>query len=143
MRTDETKFILKQASAVWAAYSCPGTAECCQLKVTQRLPYLWPSEWQVLLEDLRRQKRAIPEARSDGACPFLDAGGLRCTVYEARPFGCRTYFCHRIQGPAQVPADKTNALLERLHKLNIAHDSQANPKSILEWWQETAPAVLF
>ena len=54
------------------------------------------------------------------ACPFLDASGKRCSVYEARPFGCRTFFCGRINGPSKIPADETNALLERLTALNVA-----------------------
>ncbi|MGC3998833.1 MAG: YkgJ family cysteine cluster protein [Anaeromyxobacter sp.] len=60
--------------------------------MTKRQPYLWPSEWRVLMEHLKREKRALPPPRADGACPFLDASGKRCSVYEARPFGCRTFF---------------------------------------------------
>lgn len=129
----ETRAVLRQASAAWARHSCPGTSECCQLAVTQRPPWLWPSEWKVLEAALERAGRPLPPARSDGGCPFLDAAGRRCTVYEDRPLGCRTFFCHRIEGPAKLPADETNALLERLRALNLATDDQAAPHSILEW----------
>jgi uncharacterized protein len=129
----ETRAVLRQASAAWAKHSCPGTSECCQLAVTRRPPWLWPSEWKVLEERLRKDHRAVPAAREDGGCPLLDAGGKRCTVYEDRPLGCRTFFCHRIVGPSKLPGEETNALLERLRALNLAADDSATPRSILEW----------
>lgn len=129
----ETRAILKKGSEAWAQHGCPGTAECCQLAITRRPPWLWPSEWRVIEARLRREGRALPPPRADGACPFLDAAGKRCTIYEDRPLGCRTYFCHRITGPAKVPAEATNALLERLAAANIAADSEAVPRSLLEW----------
>jgi Fe-S-cluster containining protein len=101
--------------------------------VTKRPPWLWPSEWKVIEERLARDKRQMPAARSDGACPFLDSSGLRCSIYEDRPLGCRTFFCHRVVGPSKLPADETNALLERLRDLNLAVDDSASPRSILEW----------
>lgn len=129
----ETRAILKKGSEAWAQHGCPGTAECCQLAITRRPPWLWPSEWRVIEARLRREGRSLPPPRADGACPFLDAAGKRCTIYEDRPLGCRTYFCHRITGPAKVPAEATNALLERLAAANIAADSEAVPRSLLEW----------
>jgi Fe-S-cluster containining protein len=127
----ETRAILQKASEAWAGHGCPGTAECCQLAITKREPWLWPSEWKVIEARLKRERRPLPPAREDGACPFLDASGKRCTIYEDRPFGCRTYFCHRITGPAKQPVDQTNALLERLRSANVAADSEAEPRSIL------------
>lgn len=129
----ETKAVLRQASAAWGRHGCPGSAECCQLAVTKRLPHLWPSEWKVLEATLKQARRLLPPARGDGACPFLDAEGKRCTVYEDRPFGCRTFFCQRMTGPQKVPAERTNALLERLEAVNVAVDERAQPRSIFEW----------
>ena len=59
----ETRAVLKIASSQWAAHSCPGTAECCQLKTTQRFPWLWPTEWIVLQARLKRDGREIPSER--------------------------------------------------------------------------------
>jgi Fe-S-cluster containining protein len=129
----ETRAVLRQASAAWAKHSCPGTAECCQLAITKREPWLWPSEWVVIQERLKREKRAVPEPRADGACPFLDASGKRCSIYEDRPLGCRTFFCSRIVGPSKIPAEETNSLLERLAAINLATDDEAAPRSILTW----------
>jgi len=134
----ETRAVLEKASAAWAPYTCPGTAECCQLKVTGRPPWLWPSEWAVLEEELKAQGRALPPPRDDGACPFLDEAGKRCTVYASRPFGCRTYFCQRVQGPARQPAERTNALLERLKALNLAWDERAEVRALPQWVSSSA-----
>jgi hypothetical protein len=49
----ETKLVLTKASAAYRPWSCPSTAECCQLTKTGRPPWLWPSEWEVLLERLK------------------------------------------------------------------------------------------
>ncbi|MEW5738605.1 MAG: YkgJ family cysteine cluster protein [Myxococcota bacterium] len=130
----ETLFVLREGSRVWAAFSCPGSAECCQLAVTKRPPWLWPSEWAVLRARLAREGRALPKARADGGCPFLDAEGRRCTVYEDRPLGCRTFFCQRVRGPVKLPREASTALDDRLAALNLAVDSEAEPRSILDWW---------
>ncbi|MEW6434722.1 MAG: YkgJ family cysteine cluster protein [Myxococcota bacterium] len=135
---DETRHVLREGSRAWTPFSCPGTAECCQLAVTRCPPWLWPSEWEVLEDALRRAGRPLPPARADGGCPFLDAQGKRCTVYESRPLGCRTFFCHRVTGPTRVPANETNALLDRLAALNLAVDPHARPRSLLEWWADAA-----
>ncbi len=126
---NETRAVLRKADAAWSKHSCPATAECCQLKQTGRPPWLWPSEWALLLEHVRG---VVPPARADGGCAFLDADGKRCTVYEARPFGCRTFFCHRILGPAAVPSAPTEALLERLKALNLVLDDEAQVHSLPE-----------
>jgi Fe-S-cluster containining protein len=134
----ETRAVLTKASEAWKPFSCPGTAECCQLSKTGRPPWLWPSEWQVVLERLRRDRRELPPARADGGCPFLDASGRRCTVYEDRPFGCRTFFCHRILGPSKQPAEVTNGLLERIAAANIAWRSDAEPRALPDWHAEAS-----
>ncbi len=136
----ETLAILRMASAQWAQHGCPGTAECCQLSTTKREPWLWPSEWHALLDLLHRERRGLPALRTDGGCPFLDPAGLRCTVYSARPFGCRTFFCHRITGPAKQPAEASNALLERLTKLNVALDPASEPRAMLQWFARSPPS---
>ncbi len=133
----ETRAILRKADSAWSSHSCPSTAECCQLKTTGRPPWLWPTEWALLLQKVNR---VLPAERSDGGCPFLDVDGKRCTVYADRPLGCRTFFCHRIRGPAAVPSEVTNALFDRLRALNIALDDEAQVKSLPQWCQEEVEA---
>ncbi len=128
----ETRRVLAAADRAYAPYSCPATAECCQLARTARPPWLWPTEWQLLLEHLKKAGRALPPPRADGGCPFLDAQGLRCTAYQARPFGCRTYFCHRVRGPARAPLERTSALLDQLAALNLALDDAAAARALTD-----------
>ena len=126
----ETRVIYEKADALWSKWSCPATAECCQLKVTQRQPWLYPSEWRVLTRG-----RPLPQQRTDGACPFLDASG-RCSRYADRPLGCRTFFCHRIEGPPTQPAVEMNKLLERLGRVNDG----AEPRELLDLYAEAVAA---
>ena len=130
----ETRAVLRQGDAAWAKHSCPGTAECCQLKTTGRPPWLWPTEWKVLMERVK----VLPPPRADGGCPFLDAAGQRCTVYADRPLGCRTFFCHRIRGPAGLPSGVTNALFDRLRAVNLALDDEAQVRSLPQWYEASA-----
>lgn len=137
---DETLRVLESADRLYQPFSCASTAECCQLATTQRDPWLWPTEWQLLLDRLEDDGRALPEPREDGGCPFLDASGKRCTVYADRPFGCRTFFCHRRQGPGREPAEKVNALLSRLMAINVGLWADAQPRTIRDWYQAAREA---
>ncbi|MBX7117213.1 MAG: YkgJ family cysteine cluster protein [Myxococcaceae bacterium] len=132
----ETRAVYRLADALYAPYSCPATAECCQLTRTRRQPWLWPSEWRVLREGVLKTHGVVPLSRPDGACPLLDATGKHCTVYANRPFGCRTFFCHRIRGPSQQPVIAMNGLLERLERINQREDDElpAEPLQLLEWF---------
>lgn len=129
----ETRQILAEASRAFSPWSCPSTAECCQLGKTGRPPWLWPTEWTLLLERLKRDLRPLPAVRADGGCPFLDPAGLRCTVYEDRPFGCRTFFCHRVKGPSAQPTFETNDLLHQLEGANLEWQEDAEPRPLPQW----------
>lgn len=136
---NETRAVLTKASELFRPFSCPSTAECCQLTKTGRPPWLWPSEWALLEDRLRRDGRALPTPRDDGGCPFLDPAGTRCTVYKDRPFGCRTFFCHRIRGPSAQPTLATDALLSRLERANRGWNETAAPRPLPDWHRDTSP----
>ncbi|MFP2934035.1 YkgJ family cysteine cluster protein [Pyxidicoccus sp. 3LG] len=135
----ETRTVYRQADAAYAPFSCPASGECCQLARTGRQPWLWQPEWELL-----SRGRPLPPPRKDGGCPYLDAAGLRCTVYADRPFGCRTFFCERIRGPARQPAETVGSLLERLERISqrVAPALKA-PRPLLDWhaeaWSADAP----
>ncbi|RYZ37519.1 MAG: YkgJ family cysteine cluster protein [Myxococcaceae bacterium] len=134
----ETRTVYRQADTAYAPFSCSASGECCQLATTKRQPWLWRPEWEVLSRD-----RALPPPRADGGCPFLDAAGKRCTVYADRPFGCRTFFCERIRGPARQPSEDVTRLLLRLERISQrVMPSLQGPRPLLEWYAEarTAPA---
>jgi hypothetical protein len=131
--------IYRQADAAYAPFSCPASGECCQLAKTQRQPWLWYPEWQLLAS-----RHPLPLRREDGGCPYLDAVGRRCTVYADRPFGCRTFFCERIQGPARQPVGTVDALLRRLEAVSQrVRPALTGPRPLLEWHsQALAPEPL-
>jgi len=134
----QLKSVYRLADAAYRPYSCPGTAECCQLATTRRQPWLWPVEWELLLEATGGR---VPPARRDGGCPFLDVAGKRCTVYTDRPFGCRTFFCHRIRGPGREPIEAVAVLSERLERVAQALDPDcAAPRTLLDWHAEVTEA---
>jgi hypothetical protein len=129
---DETRALLARASAVWSRWSCPASGRCCQLRTTGREPWLWPTEWQVLREALAAEARTLPAAREDGGCAFLDPEGRRCSVYEARPSGCRTFFCGDGRGPA-LPGQRTHDVLDQLASVNIGVEPSAQPQAMTTW----------
>jgi uncharacterized protein len=111
--------IWHQADALLGAFFCPKSGECCRFATTRREPYLLPLERLALEKALRRQGRALPKRRPDGACALLDSTGLRCSIYADRPFGCRTFFCAKGSGK---PAPNS-ALHELSAKLTRLSDS--------------------
>lgn len=128
----ELRTVYRQADAAYAPFSCPASGECCQLAKTRRQPWLWWPEWLLLA-----RRHPLPPPRADGGCPYLDAAGLRCTVYADRPFGCRTFFCERIRGPARQPADTVTQLLVRLERLSERlMPSLTGPRQLLDWHAE-------
>lgn len=137
---EETRAVLARASAVWGRWSCPASGRCCQLAATGRPPWLWPTEWQVVRAELEAQQRALPPPRQDGGCALLDAAGRRCTIYEARPAGCRTFFCQDGVGP-RLPGQRTHELLDELKAINIGLDPGCAPRPLPEWLADPEPVV--
>ena len=106
-----------RVDALLAPFSCDASTECCRFGITGREPYVTPVELAELeraiaargvpLSAAPRSPRALPLVDEERRCPLLDANG-RCRVYEARPLGCRTFFCDRVQGPGRIPRDEVN-----------------------------------
>lgn len=100
---DELRAIYAEVDALTVGYACDASTECCRFSVTGREPYPTAVERAELERAVRalggsRKRRSLPLA-SERRCPLLADEG-RCVVYEARPFGCRTFFCDRARGPA-------------------------------------------
>lgn len=125
--------------ALLFGHSCDNSTECCRFGITGREPYVTPLEVSYLREELRkrgtglpgRAKRALPlHGKGTGeerTCPLLSTEG-RCAVYAARPFGCRTFFCERRQGPAKLPRNEIRDLLGELSALS-EEMTPADPKA--------------
>jgi|GEM_PF-387746 len=121
---DELRVIYTEVDAFTSGWTCDASTECCRFGVTGREPYPTPVELALVDEALARRgplpkRRALPVLASvstsglgttkpkdatrggqgERRCPLLSEEG-RCYVYDARPFGCRTFFCSRARGPA-------------------------------------------
>ncbi len=102
---------------------CTQRACCCQFAVTGREPRVTHAEMAHLLALLARQGRRVPAPRLDGACPLLGADNRSCTVYEARPLGCRTHYCREAGGPAT--AREVRDAVQLLNALDEARGKKA------------------
>jgi Fe-S-cluster containining protein len=119
-------------------WSCVESGDCCHFARTGREPYLWPLEWMLLERALAARglkgRGLLPIVQEARACPLLGDRG-RCTVYEARPFGCRTYFCRRASGPERrLPRERLAALGRRLAGLSEGDDPRGGgPRPLSRW----------
>ena len=116
-RAKRTLLILQQADTALEGWTCPASTECCRFSVTGREPWLTEAEWRLLETDIARQGRRLPATPADGTCPFLTSEG-RCSVYAARPLGCRTFFCDRASGPTSYPRREVSRLPRELDALS-------------------------
>src|SRR5581483_7337115 len=96
-----------RVDALYEGASCPSSTECCRFGLTGREPYVTSIEIAALKRAVARRggplsakRRALPIAgtAAERTCPFLDGSG-RCSVYDSRPFGCRTFYCDRATVP--------------------------------------------
>jgi len=68
---------------------CDLSGRCCRFKEWDHTLFLSGIEAEILVEDAPPPVRPL----DDGAtCPWQDDRG-RCTAREARPLGCRVYYC--------------------------------------------------
>lgn len=133
---DEVDVLVRDASCGCAVATSAEDARCCQFAITGREPYVTPVE---LCEvDLGRRERGVAPERPRGrrslpqaqpaACPLLSTAG-RCTIYAARPFGCRTFFCAGHEPPRRT-REAVQALGRRLSDLAarvFPRDSRTRP----------------
>jgi hypothetical protein len=113
---EEILEIYAAAEASLPPRACTRLTRCCRFAETGREPYVTRAELELLLAVHGATGRRLPDPRSDGACPFLDGDETTCTVYEGRPFGCRTHFCREAGGA--VPARELKHALDRLAALD-------------------------
>ena len=109
--------VLHEADARLDGWSCEDSAECCDFGRTGREPYVTAAEVALIEAEVARQGRKLPTPRADGRCPFL-TGENRCSIYEARPLGCRTYFCERASGFGRFPRREIAPLPRALEDLS-------------------------
>ena len=117
---------------------CLRRTECCQFKLTGKTPYLTAGEAQYAAAALRAVGRTRLQDKADGSCPLLEPGTGKCTIYESRPFSCRTHFCAAAGGP--YARREVIDLLRRLEDVDFALGGagpQTLPAAIKEALTET------
>ena len=87
------------ASLLPVERACALRTECCQFRLTGKIPHLTRGEALVAARAFQATGRKSLPVRADGACPLLRQETSRCLIYESRPFGCRTHFCAAAGGP--------------------------------------------
>src|SRR5262245_10037248 len=124
--------IYEEAGRLTDGWTCDDSADCCRFGLTGREPYLWPVEWALLAQKLAA-RGGVPRRSSlavVGDCPLLGKDG-RCTVYDARPFGCRTYYCERAVGPLRrLPRADLAELGRRIATLSERSQPGAGPRAL-------------
>jgi uncharacterized protein len=106
---DELLSVYAAADALMVGLTCVCTdarershATCCHFGEIGREPYVTVLEMAEVERAVaarggfprraRQARRSLPIAEDPRTCPLLSPVG-RCTIYEARPLGCRTFFC--------------------------------------------------
>lgn len=124
----ELQEVYAEVDVAHAGWSCESSTDCCHFARTGREPYVTSIELR-LVERARAArgakvdtKRALPlaGARDERRCPMLD-GANRCSVYEARPFGCRTFYCERATPGERVKQREINGWVARIRAIAGAY----------------------
>jgi Fe-S-cluster containining protein len=135
--------VYRDADGLHWGWTCPASTECCRFGITGREPYVTSIELAAVRRaiaargGMRSWKRApvvakdpdaastsrvaLPVVTDERTCPLLDASG-RCAVYEARPLGCRTFFCERATEGGKVKQRDVNALVRRIQDIAARHE---------------------
>jgi len=125
----ELRAIYARVDAMLSGYSCDTSTECCRFGVTGREPYVTPVELAEMehaiaargLPAAKASPRSLPLVDDERACALLDEGG-RCRIYDARPLGCRTFFCDRAHGDMKrFPRDELNRAARDVADLAARH----------------------
>lgn len=118
--------LYREVDALYEGARCEQSSECCRFGITGREPQVTALELALLRRALAQRggplsakKRALPltrEGARERICPLLERPG-RCAVYEARPLGCRTFFCSRAELPSRIDRRALSGFVRRLQQL--------------------------
>lgn len=132
--------VYRDADRALAGHGCPATAECCHFARTGREPSVTEAEWRQIVAAVRARgvKLPAPPTDEDRTCPLLGAD-QRCTIYDSRPLGCRTYFCHRHTGPGPLPREALTSLVAPLRGLaEELCPADPAPRPLTSWLRTAA-----
>jgi hypothetical protein len=114
----EADALVRGRTCVCSDAEAPEAAACCHFGNIGREPYVTALEMVEVTRALAARggvpRRALPLAETLRTCPLLSSAG-RCTIYESRPLGCRTFFCQAL--PGAEGARVRRALIDVAHRL--------------------------
>ena len=96
--------------------NCLQRTECCQFRITGKVPQLTRGEALLAAHAFRASGRKSLPVKKDGSCPLLREENGTCLIYESRPFGCRTHFCQAAGGP--MDRQEVLDLIRRLEEID-------------------------
>jgi Fe-S-cluster containining protein len=114
---DELRAIYAELEAEIQALApvCVASGRCCRFKEYGHTLFLSAPEAALLTADAPSPARGLDEGES---CPWQDERGL-CLARDARPLGCRVYFCDpSYQEHAHALSEKYLGRLKRLTEAN-------------------------
>lgn len=125
---DELAALYRELDARFAGARCANSSECCRFGITGREPQVTSVEVALLERAIARRggtlskaRRALPiRAGDERTCPLLERPG-RCSVYDARPLGCRTYFCGRAEHDDPPSRDELRDFVRQLQDIALRH----------------------
>lgn len=127
--------LYKETDALLSPFSCPNSGDCCHFARTGREPHPHAVELAEVEDGARAlgvNKRKLAIAGSERRCTFLGDDG-RCRIYASRPFGCRTYFCEKVDGPGKLPRQRVNELARRVADLSTrAFPRDPGPRAMMK-----------
>jgi Fe-S-cluster containining protein len=127
-----------EVDALLAPFSCDASTDCCRFGVTGREPYPTAVELTEVRHAIRSagisvrpggaaaatSRRSLTVVDPERRCPLLSDAG-RCRIYASRPFGCRTFFCDRAEGPGKMPRADVQRLSRAVADLAARHAPRA------------------
>ncbi|HTJ84907.1 MAG TPA: hypothetical protein VL400_24485 [Polyangiaceae bacterium] len=124
----ELEAIYREVEERHRDHGCPASTECCRFGVTGREPYVTSVEVALVARAIAKRGGRLPSKRpaslaivkDERVCPLLGADG-RCTVYAARPLGCRTFYCERATQPSPVSQTELNEWVRAIKDVAARH----------------------
>lgn len=129
---DEVRAVYADVEKLDLSRDCIARTTCCHFRLTGKTPMLTAGEALVAARGVRAAGRKTLPAGSDeknGRCPLLGSND-RCTIYEHRPFGCRTHFCTEAGGP--YPRRSVQQLIQRLETIADAISPRSDPRPLAD-----------
>ena len=128
----ELEALYREADTLYSGHLCAACTRCCQPRRTGREPYVTSIELLAVARAWARRgssggrtparvRARQPKRDADGACPLLTAEG-RCAIYQARPLGCRSYWCRRAHADSPVAHRQLLALVRRVQAIAARHE---------------------